>query len=357
MQDRVSLYPGRVTLTPVAGQANTYDMVRADQPTQEGTPLNKASLLTDATAALYGLGTDAVPNDVFGWVGKYAEYWWSLLHGQASSYWAESLTPLPGSVTIYQYGATISYSYSISISNSGVASLNNPQTITIASSSGETAIKNYCSQLVNLAANAPYYMSFTNGTGIANTNIYKVPEGATAGTTSNASNNTFYFTKIDSADFWISFGTGSWAASVVSATLVDVPAGGLTYAHSIDRNEYPDSGTVDGVTYTYLGIPFEKLPTAPKIATGQYTGGGVYGNSNKNSLTFDFEPKFVRIAHSTGAAYTSTWIFNIGYAYSNAAKSGATYSLNGKTLSWYSTNSANDQLNTGGAIYYYFAIG
>lgn len=65
MQDRVPLYPGRVTLTPVAGQENTFDMVRADQPTQEGTPLNKETLLKDGTAALLGLGTDAVPDDAF----------------------------------------------------------------------------------------------------------------------------------------------------------------------------------------------------------------------------------------------------------------------------------------------------
>lgn len=65
MNDRISLYPGRVTLTPVAGQANTYDLVRADSPTQEGTPLNKASLLKDTTAALYGLTASAVPDDIF----------------------------------------------------------------------------------------------------------------------------------------------------------------------------------------------------------------------------------------------------------------------------------------------------
>ena len=64
MQDRVPLYPGRVTLTPVAGQANTYDMARADQPTQEGTPLNKATLLKDATAAKFGKDTGAVPDEV-----------------------------------------------------------------------------------------------------------------------------------------------------------------------------------------------------------------------------------------------------------------------------------------------------
>ena len=69
MKDRVSLYPGRVKLVPVPGQENTYDMVRADSPTQEGTPLNKDSLLKDATAALYGLGSDAVPDDLFQMLG------------------------------------------------------------------------------------------------------------------------------------------------------------------------------------------------------------------------------------------------------------------------------------------------
>ena len=65
MQDRVPLYPGRVTLTPVAGQENTFDMVRADQPTQEGTPLNKATLLKDVTASILGLPNTAVPDDAF----------------------------------------------------------------------------------------------------------------------------------------------------------------------------------------------------------------------------------------------------------------------------------------------------
>lgn len=65
MQDRVSLYPGRVKLTPVEGEANTFDMVRADQPTQEGTPLNKATFLKDTTAKLFGLDDDALPDDIF----------------------------------------------------------------------------------------------------------------------------------------------------------------------------------------------------------------------------------------------------------------------------------------------------
>lgn len=64
MKDRVPLYPGRVKLTPVSGQENTYDMVRADEPTQEGTPLSKATLLSDDTAAALELSqSDPTVND------------------------------------------------------------------------------------------------------------------------------------------------------------------------------------------------------------------------------------------------------------------------------------------------------
>lgn len=44
VEDRIPTYPGRVTLTPVSGSENTYDMMRADVPVTEGTPINKALL-------------------------------------------------------------------------------------------------------------------------------------------------------------------------------------------------------------------------------------------------------------------------------------------------------------------------
>lgn len=47
VKNRVPRYPGRVDLSPVSG--NVYDMTRADQPTQAGTPVN-AELLN----AIYG---------------------------------------------------------------------------------------------------------------------------------------------------------------------------------------------------------------------------------------------------------------------------------------------------------------
>lgn len=66
MKDRVSLYPGRVLITPEDGSTPYHaTLTRADEPTQEGTPLNKANLLTDATAALYGKTSTATPNTIF----------------------------------------------------------------------------------------------------------------------------------------------------------------------------------------------------------------------------------------------------------------------------------------------------
>lgn len=62
MKDRVPTYPNRVILNPVAGQENTYDIVRADEPQQEGTPLNKATLLDDTTAEKLGLTGDPTVN-------------------------------------------------------------------------------------------------------------------------------------------------------------------------------------------------------------------------------------------------------------------------------------------------------
>lgn len=66
MKDRVSANPGRVKLTPEDGSPAFYaTMERADNPVEEGTPLNKANLLTDATASKFGLSATATPNSVF----------------------------------------------------------------------------------------------------------------------------------------------------------------------------------------------------------------------------------------------------------------------------------------------------
>lgn len=53
-KDRVPTYAGRVKLTPVSGQTNIFDMVRADEPTEEGTPLDKATFDSITQSRLTG---------------------------------------------------------------------------------------------------------------------------------------------------------------------------------------------------------------------------------------------------------------------------------------------------------------
>ena len=68
MKNRESLYPGRVKLTPVDAANGIYDMVRADEPQEEGTPLNK-KLLDFAVAACgvtAGTATAYTLDDEFG---------------------------------------------------------------------------------------------------------------------------------------------------------------------------------------------------------------------------------------------------------------------------------------------------
>lgn len=65
MKDRIPTKPGRVLLTPEDGSTPFYaTMERADEPTQEGTPLNKSTLLSDETeVAIWEVAQGRTVND------------------------------------------------------------------------------------------------------------------------------------------------------------------------------------------------------------------------------------------------------------------------------------------------------
>ena len=69
MKDRQPTKPNRVLITPESGSPFYATMTRADEPTEEGTALNKFNLLQDEAAEAFGLTSDAVPNDVFAILG------------------------------------------------------------------------------------------------------------------------------------------------------------------------------------------------------------------------------------------------------------------------------------------------
>ena len=356
MQDRVPLYPGRVKLNPVSGQANTFDLTRADQPTQEGTPINKASLLKDTTAALFGLGTGAVPDDVLAELGKYKQYWWR----RRAKTVVEKRTNITGEVQVTRDaspGRQFYYSKTVSLDPNGGVSLVSPIDLEgVASSS--TSANTLCDSLKPYLDNVPYYIS----SDIVDGKIYYVPTGSDIGYNSgNPDYFTFGLYRYSSKTFYMVLSDDSLSDVKVPAQLVEgvVQTGDWQYVQSSNRNAYPDSGIQDGYEYEYLGIPFDSAVTAPKIDTGFYTGTGTYDSKNKTSITFPFVPKWLMIYDKSFASYafwndlmTSPMTTHINYTTGRSA----TFSFDGFTLSWYAENAAS-QLNTENRIFYYIAIG
>lgn len=334
MKDRVSLYPGRVTLTPVSGQANTFDLTRADQPTQEGTPLNKASLLKDATAALFGLPNTAVPDDALHLLSRFQsglgnEYLWKKINVAAGYY---EIQTLKDSIYIIESETklyTFKYSDSITIDEVGNLSLTNPLTFTATYSQFRS---DYGTTLLG---------KYLDTTGLAHeAGIIFIPTNATI--------NYYNGRQVEIKN------------SYVISVGYDENRAFVGYVNSPSPDAYPPAVS-DGNTYMPLGQLGDKV----RIATGSYTGTGTYGESHPNSLTFEFAPKLVIIQASqgygdqmlvfiykTGEELLMPWQRTSG-SFTNIGK------INNNVVSWYLTgnNNAYYQLNASNTKYYYIAIG
>ena len=113
---------------------------------------------------------------------------------------------------------------------------------------------------------------------------------------------------------------------------------GLTWNNL--RPEYYDAlVNVDGNPLT---IPASQILNGAQIETGSYTGTGTYSVSNPNSLTFNFEPKFVIINYTQ--FYNQAVSYMI-YSYGSECFTCWTgynsfASLSGNTLTWYHNDNA-----------------
>lgn len=108
-----------------------------------------------------------------------------------------------------------------------------------------------------------------------------------------------------------------------------------------------------------------------KIQVGSYTGTGKYGVNNKNSLTFNFEPKCLIIRpsydDSVSQPYTDTflWIYEMTIVPlvggSSASNTNNTVILSDKTISWYNNASSSGssiyQFNQSGTKYCWICLG
>lgn len=357
MQDREPTYPGRVTLTPVYGLANTYDMERADRPLQEGTPLNKASLLKDATAALYGKTAEAVPDDMLSVLSK------SVLAQTTGKYTRHVGTnadrPVGSTVTLNVGGK----SYEFIVVQQG-----KPSSLYDDSCNGTWLLMKDCyTQRIYSSNGAEYYNSsidawlnddFINSLDVKDTvKTVKIPYRLKAGSTISGANGLSrkaflpsyrelggtkaysetgamleYFSSINSDNNSnlriaydhetagsVSYFTRDPQGDGADLVLVITNSGGKSgvspgSSHYIrpciilhSDGEYVYYTDKAGNTYTeqeyetkitdvlgnLIAIPADQIKNGVKIATGSYTGTGTYGSSNPNSLTFSFEPKLV----------------------------------------------------------------
>ena len=123
------------------------------------------------------------------------------------------------------------------------------------------------------------------------------------------------------------------------------------------------------------GRTLEEITAFPcQVYAGSYVGTGTYGESNPNTLTFPFEPKFVFIcarssttpnpdgtgsSSSSGALLVYDSPLNIRFG-NNAAGGLSHVEWEGNSVSWYwpsGTYGAFYQLNSAGITYNYVAIG
>ena len=99
--------------------------------------------------------------------------------------------------------------------------------------------------------------------------------------------------------------------------------------------------------------------------SGSYVGTGTYGPSNPCSITFSFKPKIVIFPNNTvhnarGKSMIAVDSLTTSYQDVDGTlgyKVHAKFDTTTNTLYWYSSENEAHQLNTGGATYYWVAIG
>lgn len=303
MKDRASLYPGRVLITPEDGSPAFYaTMTRADEPTQAGNPLNKATLLSDSVAAMYGLDDSTVPNDLFGYVGEYAQHQWfrkvvpNFVPVPVSQYTTLVMSEGSGSGSSSEYD----FYTSVGLDLNQKLFLSGTDTTVSVSHYTKDKLYNYVGQ---------YFEK--------NGSIYYMDSGSVV------------TGKITGGVFYVYLTARQMTYEDRSAVGPD------TYLRSSDANAYPHSGESGGYAYTYLGRSMEHILREPvRVVQGTYLGNGEAGYGALDRLTFPFNTLLALfvVAETNNTAPALVYLGQMG-------------------------TSINDQANTDGVYYHYVAFG
>lgn len=446
---------------------------------QVGTPLNKANLLKDATAAQIGLPPSTTPDGMFQALGNTGElHVWRKMVKTSSDTPAgytlgDTLTHGNSFIVRQTTGtgyvdAVIQETSSISVNDNGVISASWGSTISLRygnsvtftpgrfvkiSSINTKALSSFAVDDVvwvpsdggiqmNFSNDYGYYIEFTkcqkvNAHGIIpagttttypvsiNPNAYQEGDDAkAAGYVVGAATSMKIISYAGGSGYYVRFYTAdsvsvsdSGALSIVednnSAPLISKSSDGselrgkyIKYHSSYQASTEIVSGMIyfvpsnavftwsngmlicdkvqlvtgypaipAGTTIEYLG----KLGDKARVQVVSYVGTGTYGESNPNSLTFNFAPKIVKFLfqvevdignHSKienfqqdGEQYymvsdrlTTEFVQGEGFGYNSYAVRGKK-SADGKTFTWYTNINSQTQGNQKGMKYYFIAIG
>lgn len=324
MKDRISQNPGRVLITPENGSAPFYaTMTRADNPTQDGDPISKETLLKDATAALFGLGADAVPDDALFKLAPFVCYFWNKKTPLA---YEEARLPFSSD---YFYvvdnkadavGTTIQYSDSITIDHAnGTFELNNPTSVQIIRDTRGEAFETLKGKYIKNGDSDPENIYFISASATGSTDYY---------------GGTFYVKYTGTYVYKIALSPSEYTEEIV---------------FDPDRNAYPDRGIVDGTEYVFLGKPLENAITSLGFGAIEHVGAGTFGNID---IIFPVIPKIVFFNCGTEKQEVSPYIWGLDSLTVNTGSVNRISVIpSGKTLTVKSNSSTLNALDTSGVVY------
>lgn len=328
-----------------------------------------SAILSDETKALFGLGTDAVPDEVLAELGKYKQYWWRR----------RTVTP----ITKYKLEKVLDGTTACIVAYAPSGQTNSIKILSNLSVNEDTG------EFVYTAENRTWTSGSGSAPGLNRVDFINEsidPEQNPTPTWSIISPGViYYFDTSKSVSFGSSntelyFGANTSRYKYESTQYVSgYTYGDWEYVQSSSRSAYPDSGTSGGYEYEYLGIPLDNAVSGVKIETGSYVGTGTYGQANPNTLTFGFVPQMLVVMNAdSGGVVTWASLYARGFLATREVKSVVAnvydnytkivfeqITWNEKTVSWYasipsgsaSDLNANCQLNENNVTYCYFAIG
>ena len=132
-----------------------------------------------------------------------------------------------------------------------------------------------------------------------------------------------------------------------------------------DRIQMEDFNADNAKIEAALASQSQAISGMLKVASGTYVGTGVYNTGNETTLTFDITPLAIIItADISGNTSGGGTVFLAGQSRSsglgnnyNGAGLGIVATWGTNSLSWYSYETADRQLNKANTTYHYLVLG